>query len=319
MDRVWDAFLSPRDREHVDLTWRKQAPFGFGSRPAVLVIDDYLASLGDRPLPLLDAVAEWPNSCGLEGWEAVDRTQTLLQAARARDVKIVFTTNDAQGPPWSLEAAGRPSTPEHLHEHRYDIVDALKPEIGDTVLEKIHASAFFETGLIARLVLWQVDTVLICGNSTSGCVRATAVDASAYRLRVGVVEECTFDRTEASHAMSLFDLEHKYADVHLARRRDWIPRVRHRAPGPVVESGTRYLDVQQRRELLHTVEVGLVGPTGRGAPRDGGLDRQHLVALVDLHVTRVDAVQRREQVGADDAGAANEVVALHDRRTRCRT
>ena len=213
MDRVWDAFLSPRDREHAALAWPKTAPFGFGSRPAVLVIDDVLGVLGDRPLPLLEAIAEWPLSCGLEGWEAVERTQTLLHEARAREVNVVFTTIDRSGPTLAVVESTPPFTPEHLHEHRFDIVDALKPEDGEIVLEKTHASAFFGTSLIARLIHWQVDTVLICGNSTSGCVRATAVDASGYRLRVGVIEDCTFDRTEASHAMSLFDLERKYADV----------------------------------------------------------------------------------------------------------
>src|SRR5262245_61265905 len=75
MARVWDQFLSERDKAHLAATWTKTQPFGFGARPVLLVIDDYLGSLGVEPLPLLEAVTMWTNSCGLEGWDAVAKTQ----------------------------------------------------------------------------------------------------------------------------------------------------------------------------------------------------------------------------------------------------
>src|SRR5262249_24820053 len=84
---------------------------------------------------------------------------------------------------------------------------------GELIIYKSSSSAFMGTSLAAQLVTRNIDTLLVCGNSTSGCVRATVVDAAAKGFKVGVVEECVFDRTEASHAINLFDMDQKYADV----------------------------------------------------------------------------------------------------------
>jgi nicotinamidase-related amidase len=81
------------------------------------------------------------------------------------------------------------------------------------VIRKSGPSAFFGTALAAILNELRVDTLVIGGESTSGCVRASVVDGRAYRFQVLVVEECVFDRHEAAHAMSLFDMDQKYADV----------------------------------------------------------------------------------------------------------
>jgi maleamate amidohydrolase len=87
------------------------------------------------------------------------------------------------------------------------------PETGELIVQKAHASAFLGTSLDAQLRTRGIDTVFVCGNSTSGCLRATVVDAAGYGFLVGIVEECVFDRTEAAHAMSLFDMDQKYGDV----------------------------------------------------------------------------------------------------------
>ena len=81
------------------------------------------------------------------------------------------------------------------------------------VITKQRASAFFGTPLQAHLTQLGVQTVIICGESTSGCVRASAVDAYSYGFHVVLVEECCFDRSVLSHKVNLFDLHHKYADV----------------------------------------------------------------------------------------------------------
>ncbi len=96
---------------------------------------------------------------------------------------------------------------------RYDIVDEVAPIAGEVVLRKTAPSAFFGTPLAAHFVQLGIDTLIIAGEATSGCVRATVVDAASYRFRVTVPEECVFDRHEATHAMNLFDLHQKYADV----------------------------------------------------------------------------------------------------------
>ena len=81
------------------------------------------------------------------------------------------------------------------------------------VITKQRASAFFGTPLQAHLTQLGVRTVIICGESTSGCVRASAVDAYSYGFHVVLAEECCFDRSVLSHKINLFDLHHKYADV----------------------------------------------------------------------------------------------------------
>jgi nicotinamidase-related amidase len=96
---------------------------------------------------------------------------------------------------------------------RFEIVDEVKPIAGETVLKKTSPSAFWGTPLIGHLNFLGVDTLLTCGESTSGCVRASVVDGTTNRLRMIVAEECVFDRHEACHAINLFDMNQKYADV----------------------------------------------------------------------------------------------------------
>jgi nicotinamidase-related amidase len=94
-----------------------------------------------------------------------------------------------------------------------DIVKEIAPEPRDVLLRKSKPSAFFGTGLLHYLLELKVDTLLVTGTTTSGCVRATVIDAFSHNFNVAVVEECTFDRGEASHAINLFDMNAKYADV----------------------------------------------------------------------------------------------------------
>src|SRR5680860_46161 len=96
---------------------------------------------------------------------------------------------------------------------RYEIVEQAAPVPGEVVLRKTAPSAFFGTPLMSHYNSLGIDTLIVCGESTSGCVRASVIDARSYRFNVIVVEECVYDRHEASHAMNLFDMNQKYADV----------------------------------------------------------------------------------------------------------
>jgi nicotinamidase-related amidase len=96
---------------------------------------------------------------------------------------------------------------------RYDIIDEVAPLPGEAVLRKSSPSAFWGTPLAGHLTYLGVDTILTCGESTSGCVRASVVDGCTHRYRMIVAEECVFDRHEATHAINLFDMHQKYADV----------------------------------------------------------------------------------------------------------
>jgi nicotinamidase-related amidase len=105
-----------------------------------------------------------------------------------------------------------PAIAEHRR-RRYEIIDEVAPIDGEVVLRKSAPSAFWGTPLVGHLTRHQVDTIIIAGEATSGCVRATAVDGKSSRYKVIVPEECVFDRDEASHAINLYDMEEKYADV----------------------------------------------------------------------------------------------------------
>ena len=89
----------------------------------------------------------------------------------------------------------------------------FKPQAGDVVITKQRASGFYGTPLMAHLTQLGIQTVIVCGESTSGCVRASAVDGYSSGFHVTIVEECTYDRAELTHKVNLFDLHHKYADV----------------------------------------------------------------------------------------------------------
>jgi nicotinamidase-related amidase len=95
----------------------------------------------------------------------------------------------------------------------YDIKAELAPQPGELVIYKERASGFFGTPLIAHLQQQRINSLIICGESTSGCVRASTVDAYSYGFHNVLVEECTYDRSMISHKVNLFDLHHKYADV----------------------------------------------------------------------------------------------------------
>ena len=95
----------------------------------------------------------------------------------------------------------------------FDLTPELAPVDEEVVIMKSGPSAFHGTSLLTVLTRHNIDTLLVCGESTSGCVRATVVDAASYNFHTIVVEECVYDRTEAAHAISLFDMDQKYADV----------------------------------------------------------------------------------------------------------
>lgn len=218
-ERGWHRFLTDRDRDVIRISGRsKDRPYGLGSRPALLLIDIYLASLGPERVPIVDAVARWPMACGEEGWQAVDRTAEVLAMARRARVPVVHVTMLDFPSPWArghmADAADRVT--EELP-RSFDIVAEVAPMDGELVVRKTAPSAFQGTPLTFHLNALGIDTVIVCGESTSGCVRASVVDAVTQRLKVGVVEDACFDRTQASHWVNLFDMDQKYGDVITAR------------------------------------------------------------------------------------------------------
>jgi maleamate amidohydrolase len=214
--RVWDRFLSEQDREHAAI--EPAVVKGGGRRPALLLVDLYRWVFGDKPEPLLESIRTWPGSCGLAGWQALPHIQRLLAEARDLGVPVVHITGLEGMPGWRDAAprGGRPEEDENARARRarrYDIVDEVAPIEGEVVLRKTAPSAFWGTPIVGLLNGLGVDTIIVAGESTSGCVRATVVDGKSYRYNVIVPEECVFDRHEAPHAINLFDMDQKYADV----------------------------------------------------------------------------------------------------------
>ena len=95
----------------------------------------------------------------------------------------------------------------------YDFVEEIAPRPGDVLVPKKHPSAFYATALASHLIDAGADTLIVTGCTTSGCVRGSVVDGFSYNFKVTVPEECVYDRGAVSHAVNLFDMSEKYADV----------------------------------------------------------------------------------------------------------
>lgn len=215
-ERGWDRFLSERDRR-VIASSGYGARMGLGARPALVIVDVTYNFCGRRPEAIESSVADWHNSCGEEAWHAIDRIRVLKDFFRERALPVFYTTRQEPGDGPFFEGRWKDKNPRFITEgqpaDRNHIVTEIAPDEQDIVIEKTKPSGFYGTPLTGYLIDLDVDSLVVCGVATSGCVRATVVDAVSLNYRVSVVEDGTFDRCEASHWMSLFDMDCKYADV----------------------------------------------------------------------------------------------------------
>lgn len=209
---AWDRYLTDRDRIVFPRSGHGKRA-GLGERPALVIVDVTYGFVGDRSEPILDSLERWPLSSGEEGWQAVEAIRALLDAARELAVPVAYTApvERQRSSRWAEKNSRRAES--ESREDRNTIVPAIAPHPGDIVIRKEKASGFFGTPLAGRLIELGVDSLLVTGGTTSGCVRATVVDGFSYNFRVAVVEEGVFDRGQASGALSLFDMQQKYADV----------------------------------------------------------------------------------------------------------
>ncbi|MGH6924434.1 MAG: isochorismatase family protein [Propylenella sp.] len=177
---------------------------GRGERPALLVVDFVNGFLDP-------AVFGGGNIV-----EAAERTKPLLEAARKAGLPIVFTRivyaeDGSDAGVWCEKAPRLKTLTESSAASQ--VVDFLAPRTGELVVRKTQASAFFATDLASYLTYRGVDSVIIVGCTTSGCVRATVVDAISHNFRPVVVAECVGDRAQGPHEANLFDIGQKYADL----------------------------------------------------------------------------------------------------------
>lgn len=188
-------------------------PSGYGKRPALLIIDTQYRTVGSRPMPFFDAVKEYPTSCGEVGWEAVHEIARLLKLFRELKLPVLYPHVTPKHDYDAGRLGGKVPAIMDIPEQGYRFVEEVAPQADDILVPKRHPSAFFGTALVSYLIDGGVDTVVLTGCTTSGCIRATAVDAFSYNFHVLVPEQCVYDRSPTVHAVNLFDIAQKYADV----------------------------------------------------------------------------------------------------------
>jgi maleamate amidohydrolase len=178
---------------------------GFGQKPALVVID-FMKGYTDPESPLFapDVV------------KAVSASAPLIEQARSQDIPVIHTnilyhSGFMDGGVWLKKA---PVMKAMVKGNPYaEFCDAVAPLESELIFTKQYASAFFGTSLSSTLTALGVDTVVLLGCSTSGCIRASAVDAMQYGFRPIVVRECVGDRHSEPHEANLFDIDSKYGDV----------------------------------------------------------------------------------------------------------
>jgi nicotinamidase-related amidase len=179
-----------------------QGRFGFGERPALVVID--MAYGWTDP-------AYAGGSARLEA--ALAAIEQLLPAARSKRVPLIYTTSPYSDKPQFKSAADFSPNFRRWDRRACAIDERVRPQPEDYIIYKEHASAFAGTALVGHLIGHRIDTLLITGCSTSACVRATATDAKSVQLRPIIVREAVQDRSEVAHEWTLFDIQARFADV----------------------------------------------------------------------------------------------------------
>ena len=209
-DHCWKDVVPP---DVLDIYTHYARKTFVGPAPALVAIDLYELAYQGGAKPPVELHRTYPSSCGIHAHQAIEPTKRLFAAARAAVLPIFYSTSDVrpESLPHNIVATRRQAVPKDPSV--YAIRPEFKPQPGDVVITKQRASAFFGTPLIAHLTQLGVRTIVMCGESTSGCVRASSVDAYSNGFHVVLVEECCFDRSMLSHKVNLFDLHHKYTDV----------------------------------------------------------------------------------------------------------
>jgi nicotinamidase-related amidase len=207
----WMKLIPPEDLRTYDKAGFC-GDFKLGARPALIVVDVTYGFTGSEGLTLDQAIAEFATACGPVSWQTMPRIRALIDLFRARKLPIVFTHGQSEVAPFAgtTTKAGRGAKrPPRFNEFPPQVT----PREGEWVLGKPKASAFFQSPLTAYLIRERVDTLVVCGVSTSGCVRASVVDGHSHGYTTFVIDDCCFDRSWFAHCANLFDMQGKYATV----------------------------------------------------------------------------------------------------------
>lgn len=211
---AWAEYLTDEERATVELLGRRPPDkIVLDEGAALIVIDAVAGFTGTRPLPLQEAVQEFSTSCGERAWETLPTISRLVDTFRAAGLPVLWTRNSVAlrehtGSTTTISVDDRVAL-----EAATRFLPDLEPAADEFVLEKPRASAFFQTPMLLALKKHAVSRVVLVGGTTSGCVRASAVDASSYGFEPVVVSDGCFDRFGLSHTAALFDLQERYGDV----------------------------------------------------------------------------------------------------------
>jgi len=209
-DHCWKDVIPEADIK-LYAGWRRET--FVGPNPALLAIDLYDLVYRGGPHSPYELNDEFPGTCGIFAHQAIAPTKRLFAAARSAGIPVFYCTQETRPnnrPPGAVSTRRQRPTPGG---NPHAIYHEFPPQERDIVIWKQRASAFSGTPLFSHLSLLGVRSLVVCGESTSGCVRASVVDAYSNGFHVTIVEQCTYDRAELTHKVNLFDLHHKYADV----------------------------------------------------------------------------------------------------------
>ena len=213
MTKPWDGIIS-EDEQRAYRAAGFGRPTGLGTNPALLIIDVQYRTTGTVSRPFWESIKEFPTSCGETGWNAMRRIAVLLAEFRRNKWPVLYPhvapKNKATD---SGRLAEKVPAIMDIPERGYQFPPEIAPREGDVLLPKKHPSAFFATPLVSHLIDLQADTLVVTGCTTSGCVRGSVVDGFAYNFRCVVPHDAVYDRSATSHAVNLFDMASKYADV----------------------------------------------------------------------------------------------------------
>ncbi|MFB3887318.1 MAG: isochorismatase family protein [Thermodesulfobacteriota bacterium] len=200
---LWSDIIPQREAEIYAKAGFGQT-FGYGKKPAILIVDVEYGFVGVDPGDdIFQAIEKFPKSCGKEAWKAVEEIKKLIERGRRYRVPILYVHSkrkkDGRAGPLGLFGD--------------EIVESIQPRPEDLVLEKEGYSAFFGTPLASHLIGLGIDTIIVTGCTTSGCIRASVIDACSFKFKVIIPVECVFDRAAIPHKVNLFDMNAKYGDV----------------------------------------------------------------------------------------------------------
>ena len=220
--RWWEDMFSGREGLNYGFLRHHQV---VGRRLAVVVIDVVRSFVGSPGQDIDAALVEWPSACGPAAHEALPAIAELIEAARSNNVPVLHFKPSGPsgrflGPTVKGELDG-----EYINGRSgaVDFAPEVLPKDDELIIAKPRASAFFDTSAATYLHSLGVDSLIFAGATTSGCVRASVVDAFSHGFRTFVVEQAVFDRSRLSEGVSLFEMNAKYADViQLEHAVEWL-------------------------------------------------------------------------------------------------